>query len=185
MRLWRVFPWDTDAAVGTRGHPLWIPRGLQGAGRHDNPELYGAMYLSEHAAAGVAETIAHLRGQVLDDADLERGGLRLALVGLDASVEGRLWNLDDPHVLAECRLRPSLVATRTRQTTRLWAADLFRTRPRRDGIRWWSTLEATWIHVTLFDRALPRIAAAGPPEPLRVAHAAVREATGALGIRIG
>jgi hypothetical protein len=184
MRLWRVFPWDAEAAAGSRGHPLWIPRSLQGAGRHDNPELYGAMYLSEHAVAAVAETIAHLRGQALDGADLERGGLRLALLGLDASIEGRLWDLDDPQVLLERRLRPSLVATRMRQTTRRWAAELFRVRPRRDGIRWWSTLEATWIHVTLFDRALPRVEAASPPEPLRTTHPTVREAAAALGIGI-
>ena len=184
MRLWRVFPWDAEAVPGSRGHPLWIPRTLQGAGRHDNPELYGVMYLSEHPTAAVAETIAHLRGQVLDDADLERGGLRLALSGVDAAIEGRLWDLDDPRVLLERRLRPSVVATRVRQKTRAWAADLFRARPRRDGIRWWSTLEATWMHVTLFHRALPRVEPAGLPEPLRVSHTAVREAAEAVGVRV-
>jgi hypothetical protein len=143
------------------------------------------MYLSERPAAAVAETIAHLRGQVLDDTDLERGGLRLALVGLDASVEGRMWDLDEPRVLMERRLRPSVVATRVRQTTRRWAAELFRARPRRDGIRWWSTLEAAWMHVTLFDRALPRVEPAAPPEPLRAAHVAVCEAAEAIGVRIG
>ncbi|MBV9723077.1 MAG: hypothetical protein JO082_14325, partial [Mycobacterium sp.] len=25
------------------------------------------------------------------------------------------------------------------------------------GLRWWSTLEASWIQVTLFDRALSRL----------------------------
>lgn len=185
MRLWRVFPWDAQADAGSRGHPLWVPRTLQGAGRHDNPELYGALYLSESPIAAVAEHIAHLRGQALDDADLERGGLRLALLQLDAALEGRLWDLDEPRVLAERRLRPSQVATRVRPTTRRWAADLFRARPRRDGIRWWSTLEAAWMHVTLFDRALPRLAPAEPPEPLRLRHPAVREAAAAIGVAIG
>jgi hypothetical protein len=184
MRLWRVFPWDSGAAAGSRGHALWIPRVLQGAGRHDNPQLYGAMYLSEQALAAVAEGIAHLRGQRIEDADLERGGLRLALLGLEASVEGRLWDLDDPRVLVERELHPSQVATRLRQTTRRWAADLFRVRPRRDGIRWWSTLEASWMHVTLFDRALPCIEPAAAPEPLRVTHPVVRQAAEAVGVRI-
>ena len=184
MRLWRVFPWDAEAVSGSRGHPLWIPRSLQGAGRHDNPELYGAMYLSESPAAAIAETIAHLRGQTLEDADLERGSLRLALLGLDATIEGRLWDLDQPRVLMERRLRPSLVATRVRQTTRHWAAELFRARPWRDGIRWWSTLEAAWMHVTLFDRALARLDPAKPPEPLRCVHPAVREAAEAVGVRL-
>lgn len=184
MRLWRVFPWDVDAVAERRGHPSWIPRDLQGAGRHDNPEFYGAMYLSDHPVAAIAETIAHLRGQALDDSDLERGGLRLAVVGFDAEVDGRLWDLDDPAVLVERRLRPSMVATRERRTTRAWAADLFRVRPQRDGIRWWSTLEAAWMHVTLFDRALPRLRLAESPEPLRRVHAAVREAARALGVSV-
>jgi hypothetical protein len=47
------------------------------------------MYLSERPVAAVAEQIAHLRGQRLDDADLERTGLRLALVPLDAGIARR------------------------------------------------------------------------------------------------
>ena len=117
-----------------RGHPLWVPRELQGAGRHDNPDLYGALYLSEQPIAAIAEQIAYLRGQRLDDTDLERGGLRLALVPLDAAVEGRLWDLDDPRVLSERRLRPSHIATRARDVTRRQAAELFRLRPNRDRI---------------------------------------------------
>ncbi|MGH7819387.1 MAG: RES domain-containing protein [Candidatus Binatia bacterium] len=183
-RLWRVFPWDPGAESGNRGHPLWIPRTLQGAGRHDNPDLYGAMYLSERPLAAMTEQIAHLRGQRLDDTDLERGGTRLALVPLDGPLEGRLWDLDDPRVLVERRLRPSQVATRVRELTRRQAADLFRARPRRDGLRWWSALEASWIHVTLFDRAVARLSLLAAPEPLHSTHSVVREAAEALGISL-
>jgi hypothetical protein len=95
-----------------------------------------------------------------------------------------LWDLDDPRVLVQRRLRPSMVATRVRGTTRAWARDLFRARPQRDGIRWWSTLEAAWMHVTLFHRALARVAPSGPPEPLRLSHAAVREGADAIGVRV-
>ena len=183
-RLWRVFPWDPAAESAARGHPLWIPRELQGAGRHDNPDLYGAMYVSERPLAAIAEQIAHLRGQRLDDADLERGGTRLALVPLDSPLEGRLWDLDDPQVLVERHLRPSQVATRIRELTRRQAADLFRARPRRDGFRWWSALEASWIHVTLFDRAAAGLLVSAAPEPLHSAHPVVREAAEALGIPV-
>lgn len=183
-RLWRVFPWDPAAESAARGHPLWIPRELQGAGRHDNPDLYGAMYLSERSLAAVAEQVAHLRGQRLDDTDLERGGMRLAIVPLDALLDGRLWDLDDPKVLVERQLRPSQVATRVRELTHRQAADLFRARPRRDGLRWWSTLEASWIHVTLFDRAVARLSVSATPEPLARAHPVVREAAEALGISV-
>lgn len=183
MRLWRVFPWDPAADAGRPGHALHVPRGLQGEGRHDNPDLYGALYLSEEPAAAIAEAIAHLRGQPLDDTDLERSGLRLALAELEAAVDGHLWDLDDPRVLGARGLRPSRVATRRRAVTRRWAADLFRARPRRSGLRWWSILEASWLHVTLFDSALPRVSAAAAPQPLRRDHPAVLDAAEALGIR--
>ncbi len=184
MRLWRIFPWNPSARPGERGHALHLARDLQGGGRHDNPDRYGALYVSEAAHAAAGEVIAHLRGQRLDDADLERSGLRLALVPLDAEVEGDLWDLDDPRTLARHGLRPSRVATRDRAVTQRWAADLFRARPLRAGLRWWSTLESLWMHVTLFDRAMPRVALAADPEPLRTVHAAVRTAADALGIAL-
>lgn len=184
MRLWRVVAWDPSAATGSRGHPLHVPRSIQGAGRHDNPGLYGALYLSERPVAAVAEMIAHLRGDELDDADLERNGLRLALVAFEATVDGTLWDLDDPTVLVDRALRPSLVATGVRRDTQRMAAALHRARPRRLGIRWWSTLEASWIHVTLFERALAHTSIAEAPEPLRVDHATVREAAEVLGVRL-
>lgn len=142
------------------------------------------MYLSEQPLAAIAEQIAHLRGQRLESADLERSGMRLALASFDARLEGRLWDLDDPHVLLERRLRPSQVATRAREMTRHQAADLFRERPRRDGLRWWSALEASWIHVTLFDRAATRLSVSQAPEPLDSTHPAVHEAADALGISV-
>ncbi len=33
----------------------------------------------------------------------------------------------------------------------------FERHPGAAGLRWWSTLEASWIHVTLFDRALSSV----------------------------
>ena len=184
MRLWRAFPWDPSAEPGRPGHALHVPRESQGGGRHDNPDLYGALYLSEEAVAAVGELLAHLRGQRLDDGDLERNGRRLALAALQATVEERLWDLDDPRVLGARSLRPSRVATRRRETTQRWSADLFRGRPRRLGFRWWSTIESEWIHVTLFDRALSRVTLAAPPEPLRTTHPVVRAAADALGIGV-
>lgn len=183
MRLWRVFPWDPAAGSGAEGHALHVPREAQGGGRHDNPDLYGALYLSETAVPAVAEAIAHLRGQDIEDADLRRGPWPLALVPLEARVAGALWDLDDPPVLARHRLRPSQVATRDRAVTRAWAAALYRARPRMAGLRWWSIIESSWMHVTLFDRALRRVALLSAPEALGIAHPAVREAAETLGIR--
>ena len=50
-------------------------------------------------------------------------------------------------------LRPSQVATNRRAVTQPDAARLFDAHPDAAGLRWWSTLEASWINVTLFDRA--------------------------------
>jgi hypothetical protein len=183
MRLHRVFPWDPRAPAGSSGHALHVPRDRQGGGRHDNPGSYGAVYLSESAHAALAETLAHLRGQILEDADLERFGLRLAVVALEGRLEGKLCDLDDPRTLVRRRLRPSQVATRDRDVTQTWAETIFLARPARAGIRWWSTIESSWMHVTLFDRAMGALAIAGEPEPLRAGHPVVREACRTLGIR--
>lgn len=182
MRLWRVFPYNPGAEPGAPGHPLFVPRLLQGAGRHDNPDLYGALYLSESPLAAIAEHIAHLRGQTLDDADLARGGLRLSTVQFELPTNARIHDLDDPTVLARLRLKPSEVATRNRATTQRWAARVYRSRPAAGGLRWWSTLAASWLHVTLFAERYPmRVMSA--PQPLHLGHPEVMRAAEQLGIR--
>ena len=184
MRLFRVFPYAPSAASGELGHPLFVPRSFQGGGRHDNPDPYGALYLSQEPTAAVAEHIAHLRGQSLADSDLDRGGLRLAIVELDAPIERRMHDLDEPRVLAQWRLRPSEVATRRRSVTQRWAARVYRGRGSPWGVRWWSKLEASWLHVTLFDRAVDRLGMRDPPERLTTGHSAVQKASEELGIEI-
>jgi hypothetical protein len=55
------------------------------------------------------------------------------------------------------RLRPSLVATRDRRVTQPQALALYEQHRRAAGVRWWSTYEAIWINVTIFDRAASRL----------------------------
>ena len=55
------------------------------------------------------------------------------------------------------RLRPSRVATRDRRVTQAQALALHDRHRNVAGMRWWSTYEATWINVTLFDRAASRL----------------------------
>lgn len=183
-RLFRVFPHNPQAPPGSPGHALFVPRDLQGGGRHDNPDLYGVIYLSEEPIAGIAEHIAHLRGQRLDDADLDRAGLRLALVELDVPLGSRCHDLDEPKTLTKVGLRPSEVATRNRAVTQKWAARIYRARRSIGAIRWWSTLEASWHHVTVYDRMVGRIAQIGPPERLHGQHPLVRLAAERSGIRV-
>jgi RES domain len=182
LRLWRVLPWDGRARARDAGGALWFPRAFQGAGRHDNPERYGCLYVSAAPASAVAETLAPFRGAGdLRPAMLERGGDALALAEIDLPDETALIDLDEPRVLASERLRPSRVASRRRGLTQDYAARLHDAHAEAAGLRWWSTLESTWINVTLFDRASRRLRARRP-ERLSLDHAAVVEAADLLGL---
>lgn len=153
MIAWRVLPWDPAVAPTEAGGALWFPRPFQGAGRHDAPEHYGCLYASESPAGAVAETLAVFRGAgALTSAMLTRSGRPLGLAGIDAGTP-ELLDLDDPSVLLAESLRPSRVATQDRARTQGDARRLHERHPSADGLRWWSTLEASWINVTLFDRA--------------------------------
>ena len=85
----------------------------------------------------------------------------LALAELELATPAPLLDLDDPAVLVRrgaapvARSRPAAA-----RVTQAYAARLFDAHPDAAGLRWWSTLEASWINVTLFDRAAPR--ARGP-----------------------
>jgi hypothetical protein len=181
VRLWRVLPLDPGAKPREPGGALWFPRPFQGSGRHDNPELYGCLYVTEEPAAAVAEALAPFRGSGnLSGSMLERGGRSLALAPIDAPDDTSLIDLDEPRVLRAERLRPSVVATRARSRTQEYAARLFAKHEESGGLRWWSTLESSWINVTLFDRA--RRLRAGAAEQLTPEHPAVAEAAELLGL---
>jgi hypothetical protein len=160
---------------------LFFPRPFQGVGRHDNPARYGCLYASEAAPAAVAEVLAPFRGTGIDDAILELRGLGLAIAALELPNDAALIDLDEPRVLKRERLRPSGVATRQRSATQAYAERLFDAHPDATGLRWWSTLESSWINVTLFDRAA-RVLSAGEPEHLTTGHPAVAEAAELLGL---
>jgi RES domain len=182
VRLWRTVPLDRVAAATEPGGPLWFPRDRQGFGRHDNPDLYGCLYAAEDAVSAVAEPLAAFRGAGrLTASMLTQLGRPLALAELELSDDGAVIDLDDPHVLAAEHLRPSSIATRTRQVTQNGAADLYRGHPDALGLRWWSTLEASWINWTLFDRATPALELVGVEE-LRLDDPVVREAAVLLGL---
>jgi hypothetical protein len=157
MILHRCFAWNEQAAEAEPDGPLWFPRPFQGEGRHDNPELYGCLYLSASALSSVVEQLARFRGQRLLPSLLRRRGLPLAMADLELDDDAQLVDLDDPALLGRERLRPSVVATRHRDLTQAQARRLHDRYPRSAGLRWWSTYEALWINVTVFDRATPRL----------------------------
>jgi hypothetical protein len=181
--LWRLAPWQPGTTPGEPGGALWFPRELQGAGRHDNPERYGCLYVSQAHVSAVAEALAPFRGTgALTPAMLVRARLPLALVELHLGLDKNgLLDLDDPRVLVHIKLRPSQVATNARAVTQAYAARLFDEHPGAIGLRWWSTLEAGLANVTLFDRAASRLTVVRV-DRLTPAHPAVREAAELLGL---
>jgi hypothetical protein len=153
VTLYRCFAWNADADPAAPDGPLWFPREFQGEGRHDNPDLFGCLYLADRAVSCVVEQLARFRGQRLTASLLRRRGLPLALAELTLKEDVELLDLDDPSVLRRERLRPSVVATRERGVTQPQARRLFEQHAHAAGLRWWSTYESLWMHVTLFDRA--------------------------------
>lgn len=162
---------------------MYVPRERQGAGRHDNPDQYGALYVSRIAESAIADRIQAFRGQTLTDADLRLiGGARYALATFD-DVHGQIVDLDDPGELVARALRPSKVAMHDRAVTRAWTRGIF------DegviGFSWWSSLESSWSNVTFFaERAVDRLAIVKSPELLTLAHPALRAAADAIGVRL-
>jgi hypothetical protein len=165
--LWRVLPWDPSARPAAPGGALWFPRPFQGTARHDNPSRYGCLYVAEEPATAIAETLAPFRGTGdLEPEMLMRMGRPLALARIELR-GAALLDLDDPAVLLDAGLRPSQVATGHREVTQPEAARLFDAHPDAAGLRWWSTLEASWICATVFDRAARhlRVRDVGPLAP--------------------
>lgn len=182
MRLWRALPLSPGAEPEEAGGPLWFPRLQQGGGRHDNPDLYGCLYLAEEPVSAVAEMLAPFRGTGrLLPSMLVRYGNPLGLAALELEDGLAAVDLDEPRTLGAAGLRPSLVASRRRALTQRQAAELHESEPAAVGLRWWSTLESTWINWTLFDRAAAHLAL-GEVRELDTGDPVVVEAGALLGL---
>jgi hypothetical protein len=155
--LHRCFAWNERARPDQPDSPLWFPRVFQGDGRHDNPDVYGCLYLTDRESSGVVEQLSRFRGQRLIEAMLLRRGLPLALAAIELPDASELIDLDDPVVLRRRRLRPSVVATRERTITQPQALAAYRD-AEAAGLRWWSIFESLWANYTIFERAGPRLA---------------------------
>lgn len=181
MTLYRCFAWNARAEADEPDGPLWVPRSLQGDGRHDNPDLFGSLYLSDQELSPVVEQLARFRTQRLIPSMLRRRGLPLALAAIDCMPSPRLIDLDEPAVLAARRLRPSLVATGRRSVTQPQARAIYEEARHHDGIRWWSTYESAWMNITLFERAASKLRVASV-RVLSVNDALVTETAEFLGL---
>ena len=183
MTLYRCFAWRETARASEPDGPLWFPRIFQGDGRHDNRDVYGCLYLSDRAVSCAVEQLAPFRGQRLTAALLRRRGLPLALARLELDDRHELIDLDDPAVLKRERLRPSRIATRDRTITQPQALELYRRHAKAVGLRWWSTWEALWLNLTIFDRAAKGLRVLDVV-PLTLEHPTLLEAAEFFGLRI-
>jgi hypothetical protein len=184
--LYRVFRMTPGATPFARGGHFHVPRDRQGAGRHDDPTRYGALYVSHSPAGAVAEVIQQFRGRDLDDDDLVRSdGTVLALAAFDDAALGRPLDLDDPAVLQRDGWRPSRVASRERSVTQPMAVAVHDRGGL--GLSWWSTLDSAWTNVTLFAERVfeaGALALVDEPERLTVTHPAVVAAADRLVVPI-
>jgi hypothetical protein len=154
----------------------------QGGGRHDNPDLFGCLYVAEEAVSCVAELLAPFRGTgKLLPSMLVRYGRPLALASLELEEGVTVVDLDDPATLLATDLRPSQVATRRRGVTQRQAAEIYESHPEAVALRWWSTLESSWINWTVFDRVEDALDV-GEVAELTIDHPVVREAADLLGL---
>ena len=182
MILQRCFAWSARARPDDPDGARWVPRPFQGEGRHDNPDLYGCLYLADGEVSAVVEQLARFRSQRLQAALLRRRGLPLALsaLALDDAVE--IVDLDDPKVLVSEKLLPSQVATRRREVTQPQARALHAAHARAAALRWWSVFEASWVNYTVFDRAIPALSVVSV-RSLTLEDPAVVAAADFLGLR--
>jgi RES domain-containing protein len=179
--LYRTFPRTPGAGATEPGGPLFVPRLDQRRGRHDNPDAYGALYLSRVPASPIAEILRDYVDRAAPPQPLFREGSPIGLASVDDSALGDLLDLDDPRTLVARDLRPSGVATRTRSRTQKLALALHGEGVA--GFEWWSAIEASWINVTLFaERVVDALEVVGEPEQLTLDHPAVRDAADAVGV---
>ena len=174
--LYRVFA----HAPGPPADPFAVPRHFQGGGRHDHPDHYTALYLAREPISAIAERTQGFRGQRLVEGVFTRPDGRVdALAEIDDTGWPELIDLDDPQVLAARGIRPSRVATGDRAATQQLALDLFLGGA--TGLSWWSTLEASWTNVTVFEERLAAVLRRViSVEPLSTVHPVVREAADRL-----
>jgi len=176
LQLYRVFYWDGHSTGASEGGPLFVPQELQGAGRHDIPELDGVIYTSVAPVSCVAEAIKDFRSQEVRSAIFLRpDGHRRSLAAFDLADTVRLLDLDDPKELVKRGINPSQVSSPTRSVTQGLTRQLFE--EGLAGFYWWSALNASWKNVTLFkSRVIKSLSLKEKPVELKLDLPVVREA---------
>lgn len=179
--LWRVFPWDPEAAAGEAFSASFVP-GTTGRGRFDLPvDRSPVLYVSESPEHAVAEALQPWRNRPLTIRHLERAGRRLALVRVGVADDSRpaLADLCDPAALVELATGPDRIASRDRWTTQAIARAVWDAG--HPGLRWWSAFRSDWHGSVLFMARMGGVRF-DTPRPLTLDAPAVIDAAEALGM---
>jgi len=165
MTFFRVFPYDSSAAVGQPGGALFVPRS-QGHWRIDNSDLYDVFYVSSHKEGAIAEAFGQFttwRSETFTNAH----GFVYSLAHYDTTDNVTVVDLDDANELVALGLKPSDVISRNRTKTQAWARRLFLSK-RGIGVGWWSYYDPEMHSFGLWNVASLNVD--GTPEPLHVLH---------------
>ncbi len=175
MKLFRVFPYEPNAAPNEKGGALFVPGST--AGRIANPDLYRELYLSLQPEAGIAEAFGRL--SIWHPADFVRaGGSPLALAAYELPDDAPIFDLDSVKALASLGIeRPSEVVIRNRKITQRWARRIFE-RGIHIGVRWWSYYDPAWTSVGLWNIA--DLCLIGGPDVLNAGHELVQTTAEAI-----
>jgi hypothetical protein len=181
MKLYRVFPWDSAAKLHEPNGAFFLNREKQGSTRHGIPHLDGVLYCCRTALSAVAERIKSFRGRVLGNEDLVLNGKPAGLAVLEIDDNLTLTDLTKVGTLAQLKIDPWEVATHDYAITQRLSSKLFeRGAP---GFLWWSSLEAKWVNVTLFEsRTVSFLRLLEPVTALHTQHPDVVEASRQLGV---
>ena len=177
--LWRVFPFDAEAADGAPYSVRSVaPAHRQTGGRFDlgtSPVLY----LGESPAHALSEVLRRFSGATLTPALLRhsRHPLALVRVGVPAPIAAVLVDLADPAALVRLGVRPDTLALPESGRALTQAVSRRVHESGAPGFRWWSALHGGWHSTILFvDRVALSDLAFGEPEILTIDHPAVTEA---------
>ena len=187
LRAFRVFPFNPASKTDQPGGAFFVPRKQQGQGRHDIPHLDGVLYgAAGNPVSAIAEYIQVFRGQTITQSEIDHPNKNLirSIVEYELEVSDRILDLDDPQVLLRLDLRPSQVMTHNRNTTRNISEQIHREIAK--GFFWPSTLEASWINITLFEsRRENSLSLKTTPQRLTIEMPELHEAAKILGVFIG
>lgn len=137
------------------GHPLYVPRNFQGAGRWDNPHHYAMLYLGETASGAIGERFGGLSRWTEDmfDASSSGAGVRYSLGVYETPPTLDLIDLDDPQTLVDRGWRSvAQVAGRDRAFTQSVALEMFLDGAA-EGVRAAGYYRPQWFIVGLWDGA--------------------------------